>query len=285
MNQGASQFGATLRLLRVDAGVSLRGLAQRIGVSSAYLSRVENGIDAVPTPERLDAIARELELSPGLLLELAHQVGPYLADYLDRMPAASSLFLDIAARDLSEADLARLREILDREFPSKRRDSEPSSLVSALSADRVILGLACSDLDDVIDLAAARLAPAADAKALADLVRAREAESPTLLGHGVAVPHARVPKSEPRAVLATLARPLRGQSPDGEPISLVVVLVGDERPREHLERLAKIALLASHNYVAQLRACKSPRQLLDRLTEIERASRARVHRAGARSGA
>lgn len=48
-----AQFGAALRLLRVEAGLSLRALAQRIGVSSAYLSRVEHGHDAIPTPDRL----------------------------------------------------------------------------------------------------------------------------------------------------------------------------------------------------------------------------------------
>ena len=31
-------FGATLRLLRMESGISLRALAQRVGVSGAYLS-------------------------------------------------------------------------------------------------------------------------------------------------------------------------------------------------------------------------------------------------------
>ena len=46
----ALNLGATLRLLRVEAGLSLRELAARVGVSTAYLSRVENGHDAAPTP-------------------------------------------------------------------------------------------------------------------------------------------------------------------------------------------------------------------------------------------
>jgi transcriptional regulator with XRE-family HTH domain len=41
-------FGATLRLLRLGSGLSLRDLARRLGVSSTYLSRVENGLDPVP---------------------------------------------------------------------------------------------------------------------------------------------------------------------------------------------------------------------------------------------
>ena len=58
-------FGAALRLLRVDAGVTLRALAERVGVSSAYLSRVENGHDAVPTPDRLADIAAALRAIDG----------------------------------------------------------------------------------------------------------------------------------------------------------------------------------------------------------------------------
>ena len=67
-------FGATLRLLRIEAGLGLRELAQRVGVSSAYLSRVENGHDAPPTPDRLATIARILGLSPSVLLELGQRV-------------------------------------------------------------------------------------------------------------------------------------------------------------------------------------------------------------------
>ncbi len=66
-------FGSVLRLLRVDAGSTLRGLAATVGVSSAYLSRVENGHDPAPTPDRLVAIAHAIGVSPQLLVELAER--------------------------------------------------------------------------------------------------------------------------------------------------------------------------------------------------------------------
>ena len=59
-------FGAALRLLRVDAGISLRGLAEEVGVSSAYLSRVENGHDAPPTADRLVALAEAIGIPASL---------------------------------------------------------------------------------------------------------------------------------------------------------------------------------------------------------------------------
>src|SRR3712207_1940181 len=92
--EDAMHLGATLRLLRVDAGLSLRDLARRIGVSSAYLSRVENGLDAVPTPERLAAIARELDVPSTLLMDVAHRVSPFVASYLEQVPGAGRLFLE-----------------------------------------------------------------------------------------------------------------------------------------------------------------------------------------------
>jgi PTS system nitrogen regulatory IIA component len=57
-------FGFTLRLMRTTAGFSLRELAARVGVSSAYLSRVEHGHDPIPTLDRLASIARCLRVSP-----------------------------------------------------------------------------------------------------------------------------------------------------------------------------------------------------------------------------
>src|SRR5512139_3614182 len=106
-------LGATIRLLRLDAGLSLRDLARRIGVSSAYLSRVENGLDAVPTPERLSAIARELDVPHTLLMDAAHRVSPFVAQYLEQVQGASMLFLELASRNLSGPQLARVRDFLD----------------------------------------------------------------------------------------------------------------------------------------------------------------------------
>jgi PTS system nitrogen regulatory IIA component len=149
-------LGATLRLLRVDAGVSLRDMARRIGVSSAYLSRVENGVDAPPTPERLAAIARELDVPPALLMDVTQRVSPYVAGYLEEVPGAGTLFLEIARRRLSGAQLARVRAFLDSEFPMRgARGEEPvPPLASLLAPERVVVQLSCAGWDDVLDVVA-----------------------------------------------------------------------------------------------------------------------------------
>jgi PTS system nitrogen regulatory IIA component len=247
-------FGATLRLLRVDAGVSLRSLAQQIGVSSAYLSRVENGHDQAPTTDRLIEIARALELPPTLLIDLAHRVTPFVARYLEEVPTAGHLFLEIARRKLGAAQLARVQAFLDAEFPVGGGSRHAGvRLADLLRPERVILRLSCDHLGDAIDLAAARLAgavPGWSAAQIAREVAQREHEAPTCVGNGVAVPHTFVPTAEPAAALVTLARPLRVATPDDVPLQLLLVLVGGGLTP--LELLARAARLATPQTVAAL---------------------------------
>nr|QKW93676.1 PTS system nitrogen regulatory IIa component [Vitiosangium cumulatum] len=266
--------GATLRLLRVDAGLSLRDLARRIGVSSAYLSRVENGLDAVPTPERLTAIARELNVPPLLLMDIAHRVSPFVATYLEQEPSACSLFLDIARRRLTGAQLARLREILDAEFPVRAaaREEPAPALAPLLAPERMVLQLTCATLDDALDVAAGRLAPACPglgaAQVVAELKR-REKDASSSVGGGVMVPHAFVAEAPPLAALVTLAEPLRAETPDGMPLRLLLVLMGGEHGRQRLLRLAHMARLASRGLADRLLDAQHPQQVFERLAELE----------------
>jgi PTS system nitrogen regulatory IIA component len=267
-------FGATLRLLRVDAGLSLRDLARRIGVSSAYLSRVEHGLDAVPTPERLSAIARELEVPPTLLMDVAHQVNPLVSSYLEQEPGAYALVLELARRQLTAAQLTRVRAFLDQEFPlpGALEDSQPMALAPLLSPERIVVGLSCEGLEDALDVVAGRLAalsPAVGATDLAAMLRQREEEMPSTVGSGVAVPHAFVSGwPQPAAALVTLARPLRTETPDGLPLRLLVVLVGT-RGRGHLMRMAHVARLASAGLADRLAEARDSHQVLERLRALD----------------
>lgn len=239
-------FGATLRLLRVDAGVSLRSLARQIGVSGTYISRVENGLDQIPSTDRLIDIARALDLPPTLLIDLARRVTPFVARYLEEVPPAGHLFLDIARRRLSAAQLARLQAIIEAEFPSGGPSTRvPPRLGELLRPERVILKLRCAHLDDAIDVAAMHLAktvPGITATQVAAEVARREREASTSIGNGVAIPHAFGLDVEPAAALVTLARPLRVPTPDDVPLRLLLLLVGGgPTPLELLARAAKLA--------------------------------------------
>lgn len=252
--------GTALRLLRIDAGLSLRALAQRVGVSSAYLSRVENGHDPAPTPERLIAMAEALDVPPNMLVELAQQTGSALSSYLERVPAASSFFLEVARRDLDSAQLSRLREFMDTELaPTDRARPAASASLDDLIAGRIVLDLSCQDIDAAIAAGAVELAgPGPRAGAIAQRIREREALSPTALGRGVAVPHAVVEGAQTSAALIKLAQPLAAETPDERPIEVVVVLISGAAGAEHLEALARIARLARHDVARQLRLIDSP---------------------------
>ncbi len=270
-------FGATLRLLRIDAGWSLQELARRVGVSTAYLSRVENGHDAPPTSERLTEIAQAFGLRPELLSELAHRLDPSVAAYLEATPAVIGVLREVSSRKLTAVDLGRVRSFVRSEFPAKREAHATDPRLSALlSPDRIIANLTCSGLEDVIDVAATRLATAigegrGHGPALAAEILRREQEAPTLLGAGVAVPHARTRASNTAAVVASLARPLAARSPDGEPLSLVIVLASNLKPKPHLELLAHVARLANDGVVSRLRGAHDPRRLLAELEAFEAA--------------
>ncbi|MGS0744020.1 PTS sugar transporter subunit IIA [Glaciimonas sp. GG7] len=76
---------------------------------------------------------------------------------------------------------------------------------------------------------------------------ARERLGSTGLGHGVAVPHGRVKGLKaPLAAFVRLAQPIPFESPDGEPVSLLVfLLVPDHVTQQHLETLSEVAEMFS----------------------------------------
>lgn len=264
-------FGATLRLLRIDAGISLRDLAARIGVSSAYLSRVEHGHDPAPTPDRLVAIAHSLDIPAVTLLELAQQTGAAVVGYMERVPAASALFLEIARRDLPASQIARIKAFIDREFPERSGKRQPVRLSEMLSSQDVVVQMSGADIDDVINVAVSRMAlgPRLRPQAVVARILERENEGASTLGGGVAVPHAILPAAGTTMVLVTLAQPLVMDTPDGVPVELVVVVLSREGGRRHLEILANIARLASLGMAGELRELASAERVLARLEHLE----------------
>jgi len=266
-----THFGATLRMLRIDAGLGLGELATRIGVSTAYLSRVEHGHDPVPTPDRIVAIARALELPPLVLLEIAQGAGAALASYLERVPEASSLFLEMASRELGAADIARIKAFIDRTMPARGGPRErPARLSDLLTSSRVLVRTMCADLEDLISIASTRLASSRDeGRALVARLLEHEETASSAMGAGVVAPHAIVPGQPSRAVLVTLARPIKTRTPDGVPVRVAIVLVEPAADRSHLERLAHIARLAARGLANVLADARTSDQALRQLATLD----------------
>ena len=90
----------------------------------------------------------------------------------------------------------------------------------------------------------------------------REQAGSTGLGHGVAIPHARISGIEhPLTMFVRTRTPIDFRAPDGEPVSqLFVILVPEQRPNdEHLALLARIAeMLSNRDLRARVAAASSP---------------------------
>jgi PTS system nitrogen regulatory IIA component len=252
--------------------MSLGELARRIGVSSAYLSRVEHGHDPAPTPDRLAAIARELDLPPLVLVELAAHTGAALAGYLQRAPAASALFLDIARRDLGTVELARVQEFVAHTFPHERGGgAQPPRLSGLLEPSRVVVGVAGASLEDVIEVAVMRweLGERLTGRAVVDALLTRERRHASAIGGGVVVPHAVVKGAPARAAMVTMTAPLDIKPPDGRPVTVAFVLLLPSSGRRHLELLAQAALLASRGVADAVAGVRSASRALSRLEALE----------------
>jgi PTS system nitrogen regulatory IIA component len=78
---------------------------------------------------------------------------------------------------------------------------------------------------------------------------ARERLGSTGLGHGVAVPHGRIKGLKaPLALFMRLLDPIPFESPDGEPVKLLIfLLIPDHVTQQHLEILSEIAEMFSDN--------------------------------------
>lgn len=82
---------------------------------------------------------------------------------------------------------------------------------------------------------------------VSDNLFARERMGSTGLGHGVAVPHGRIKGLKtPLAAFVRLAEPIPFESPDGQPVNLLVfLLIPDHVTQQHLEILSEVAEMFS----------------------------------------
>ncbi len=67
-------FGERLRMYREDASIGLREFARKLGVSSAYICRVEKDRDYPPSAEMLEKMEDIFELPRGTLVAEAKRV-------------------------------------------------------------------------------------------------------------------------------------------------------------------------------------------------------------------
>ncbi|MDT8409978.1 MAG: PTS sugar transporter subunit IIA [Wenzhouxiangellaceae bacterium] len=123
-------------------------------------------------------------------------------------------------------------------------------IADLLSADRVVLDQTLASKKSLLEKAAKLLARAPEATQSRDIFEGlcqRERLGSTGLGHGVAIPHCRVPQTAATGAFVRLRQPIDFDSPDSGKVDLFFALaVPSECTDLHLKLLASIAESFSH---------------------------------------
>ncbi len=104
-------FGETIRALRVAQDLGLREAASKVGISPAYLSRIERGKESPPRPEVIKELARILAADPDVLFRLASSTDPEVADFLHSQPLIMDLLRFIKDKRFGDDDISQLLKV------------------------------------------------------------------------------------------------------------------------------------------------------------------------------
>ena len=100
-----SNFGKTIRDLRNAQDLGLRETASRVGISPAYLSRIERGKESPPRVEIIKDLARVLAADPDVLFRLSYTTDPDVTDFLRSHPKIMNLVRYIKDSDFTDPEI------------------------------------------------------------------------------------------------------------------------------------------------------------------------------------
>lgn len=101
-------FGETIRDLRTAQDLGLRETAGKVGISPAYLSRIERGKEHPPRPEVIKDLAKLLAADPDVLFRLSSSTDPEVIDFLHNHREVMSLLRFIIESSFSSDQLVEL---------------------------------------------------------------------------------------------------------------------------------------------------------------------------------
>jgi len=143
-----------------------------------------------------------------------------------------------------------------------------------LRADFVVSRLEARDVDGVVREVSARAGAAgvAPEAVVAQKLLEREKQHSTVMGSGLAIPHATVPGlAEPVIGVALAGDAIAFGPADSDPVRVFVVLLSPPgREREHVKLLARICRLMRHdNFLEQLEAAEDEEEILQVIEAID----------------
>ncbi|ABA59242.1 PTS sugar transporter subunit IIA [Nitrosococcus oceani] len=149
-------------------------------------------------------------------------------------------------------------------------------ITKLLGSDQVAVGTLASSKKRVLERLSELLARGADnlnATDIFDCLLARERLGSTGLGHGIAIPHARMKGNQHTlAALICLDQGIDFDAVDEQPVDIFcALLVPEESTQIHVQLLARLAeMFRDPELCAYLREAKDPNVLLETLREWER---------------
>jgi len=114
----AKGFGEIIREMREAQNLGLRVAAERLGISPAYLSRIERGRERPPKPELVKKMARLLGGDADLLFRLADSTDPDIAEYMNLVPNVPEFLRTAMALRLTSDDFEQLITEIKRRHSS-----------------------------------------------------------------------------------------------------------------------------------------------------------------------
>ena len=108
-----NSFGKTIRDLRVAQDLGLRETASKIGISPAYLSRIERGKEFPPRPKLVKALAKVLAADPDVLFRLSSSTDPEVVDFLHDQPEAMAFLRYLKDALFTEAEMKQLLKLAE----------------------------------------------------------------------------------------------------------------------------------------------------------------------------
>lgn len=117
-----TKFGETIRQLREAQQLGLRETAAMVGISPAYLSRIERCKEHPPKPEIIKALAKVLAADPDVLFRLCPSTDPDIVTLLKEKPLVLDLLRLMMTKELSDEQLTKIERFIKQDVLG-----EPSS--------------------------------------------------------------------------------------------------------------------------------------------------------------
>ncbi|MGF7129121.1 transcriptional regulator with XRE-family HTH domain [Paraburkholderia sp. EB58] len=109
-----NSFGDTIRDLRIAQDLGLRETATKVGISPAYLSRIERGKERPPRPEVIKALAKTLAADPDVLFRLSSSTDPEVIDFLHDQPEAIALLRYLKDTSFTSDEVEQLLKLAEK---------------------------------------------------------------------------------------------------------------------------------------------------------------------------